>query len=168
MRRTFFVSSSSTFQAYPPDGSERLSSISFLSPEEKNSSTWVESGLKTMKADWLPSTAFIPDTLFEHTDAILLHFAPLVAGRTDTAVFVPVAANPVSSSGDNHNLLRFHPCLIFPAMIYDSRIIEQDTIRYDPFCIQRTERKCVTLLGNDCKRIYGCIADNSFYHRSFW
>ena len=145
MRRTFFVSSSSTFQAYPPDGSERLSSISFLSPEEKNSSTWVE-----------------------YTDAILLPFAPLVAGRTDTAVFVPVAANPVSSSGDNHNLLRFHPCLIFPAMIYDGRIIEQDTIRYDPFCIQRTERKCVTLLGNDCKRIYGCIADNSFYHRNFW
>ena len=23
-------------------------------------------------------------------------------------------------------------------------------------------------LGNDCQRIYGCIADNSFYHRSFW
>ena len=85
--------------------------------------------------------SFHPDTLFEHTDAILLHFAPLVAGRTDTAVFVPVAANYVSSSGDNHNLLRFHPCLIFPAMIYDGRIIEQDTIRYDPFCIQRTERK---------------------------
>ena len=161
MRRTFFVSSSSTFQAYPPDGSERLSSISFLSPEEKNSSTWVESGLAAVDS-------FHPDTLFEHTDAILLHFAPLVAGRTDTAMFVPVAANHISSSGDNHNLLRFHPCLIFPAMIYDSRIIEQDTIRYAPFCIQRTERKCVTLLGNNCQRIYGCITDNSFYHRSFW
>ena len=150
MRRTFFVSSSSTFQAYPPDGSERLSSISFLSPEEKNSSTWVESGLKTMKADWLPSTAFIR--------------IPFSNTRMQSCC----TSLHISSSGDNHNLLRFHPCLIFPAMIYDSRIIEQDTIRYDPFCIQRAERKCVTLLGNDCQRIYGCIADNSFYHRSFW
>ena len=58
MKRTFFVSSSSIFQAYLPVGNVRLSKISLGCSSEKNSSANVESGLKTIKADRsLPSAA---------------------------------------------------------------------------------------------------------------
>ena len=168
MRRTFFVSSSSTFQAYPPDGSERYQYLVFISRREEQFDL---GGIRTENdesrlADRRQLSSGYPFRTHGCNLAALRSI-----GRPAEPIqpsFVPVAANYVSSSGDNHNLLRFHPCLIFPAMIYDGRIIEQDTIRYDPFCIQRTERKCVTFLGNNCQRIYGCIADNSFYHRSFW